>query len=135
MSLVRSAGLSAPSYRNSKLYSLKGSDDSPSLSAQILGSEKHKTIYVTDSYSSESYEKYFLDSPTEELIQPSSSGISGNSFHPDGISMGTRNPFDISLMSMRHRDAYQSNFESDYLESQSPDPDRKSTRLNSSHRP
>ena len=122
MSLVRSAGLSAPSYRNSKLYSLKGSDDSPSLSAQILGSEKHKTIYVTDSYSSESYEKYFLDSPTEELIQPSSSGISGNSFHPDGISMGTRNPFDISLMSMRHRDAYQSNFESDYLESQSPDP-------------
>ncbi|GMY06556.1 Scarecrow-like 3 [Fagus crenata] len=121
MSLVRSAGLSATSYRNTKLYSINGSDDCPVLSTQIFGSDKHKTTYMTDSYSSESYEKYFLDSPTEELIQPSSSGISANSFHPDGSSRGTQNPFDTPLVSMRHRDAYQSNFESDYLESESPD--------------
>jgi|UniRef100_A0A2N9FGS3 hypothetical protein len=121
MSLVRSAGLSATSYRNTKLYSINGSDDCPVLSTQIFGSDKHKTTYMTDSYSSESYEKYFLDSPTEELIQPSSSGISANSFHPDGSSRGTQNPFDTPWVSMRHRDAYQSNFESDYLESESPD--------------
>ena len=121
MSLVRSAGLSATSYRNTKLYSINGSDDCPVLSTQIFGSDKHKTTYMTDSYSSESYEKYFLDSPTEELIQPSSSGISANSFHPDGSSRGTQNPFDTPLVSMRHRDAYRSNFESDYLESESPD--------------
>lgn len=121
MSLVRSAGLSATSYRNTKLYSINGSDDCPVLSTQIFGSDKHKTTYMTDSYSSESYEKYFLDSPTEELIQPSSSGISANSFHPNGSSRGTQNPFDTPWVSMRHRDAYQSNFESDYLESESPD--------------
>ncbi|KAB1203284.1 Scarecrow-like protein 1 [Morella rubra] len=122
MSLVRSAELSASSYRNHKLYSLKGSDDSPGLSTQIFGSEKHKAKYITDSCSSESYEKYFLDSPTEELIQPSSSGISGNSFSPRGASMSSQNPFDTPLASMRHRDVYSSNFQFDYLESQSPDP-------------
>jgi hypothetical protein len=122
MSLVRSAELSATSYRNPKLYSLKGSDDCPGLSTQIFGSDKHKITYMADSYCNESYEKYFLDSPTEELIQPSSSGISGNSFHPRGASMSTQNPFSTPLMSIRHGGACRSNFELDYLESQSPDP-------------
>ncbi|KAG6626088.1 scarecrow-like protein 1 [Carya illinoinensis] len=116
MSLVRSAELSSTSYKNTKLYSLKGSDDSPGLSAQIFGSDKHKVTHMTDSYCSESYEKYFLDSPTEELIQPSSSGISGNSFESRGPSRSTQNPFDTPLVSMRHLDAYRSNFELDYLE-------------------
>lgn len=116
MSLVRSAELSSTSYKNPKLYSLKGSDDSPGLSAQIFGSDKHKVTHMTDSYCSESYEKYFLDSPTEELIQPSSSGISGNSFESRGPSSSTQNPFGTPLVSMRHLDAYRSNFELDYLE-------------------
>ncbi|XP_021285321.1 scarecrow-like protein 1 isoform X2 [Herrania umbratica] len=99
MSLVRSAEPATAAYRNTKLYSLQGSDSS-GLSAQMFGSHKHKPVYITDSYSSESYEKYFLDSPTEELIQPSSSGISGSSFRPK----------DVSSFQLR-----------DYLEIQSPE--------------
>ncbi|KAJ7959226.1 scarecrow-like protein 1 [Quillaja saponaria] len=132
MSLVRSAELDATTYRNTKLYCLKGTDGCPGLSSQIFDSDKHRTIYMTDSYSSESYEKYFHDSPTE-VIQPSTSGVSGNSDHPEaapsfqrrtgpGSSIIGQNPFSSSHMSASHRDAYQSNSESDYLESQSPDP-------------
>ncbi|KAI4307193.1 hypothetical protein L6164_030405 [Bauhinia variegata] len=126
-----SAELNTSSYRNAKLYSLKGTDVGSGLSSQIFCPDKHRTMYMADSYSSESYEKYFLDSPTEELIEPSSSGVSGNSFNPDGASsyqlraspgasMGAHNPFDASFMSMRHRDV--SNFGSDSLESLSPGP-------------
>lgn len=122
MSLVRSAELSATSYRNPKLYSLKGSDDCPGLSPQIFGSEKRKTSFITDSFRIENYDKYFLDSPTEELIQPSSSGISGNSFHPCGASVSTQSLFTTPSMSVRRGDACQSNFELNYLESPSPDP-------------
>ncbi|KAI4337906.1 hypothetical protein L6164_016270 [Bauhinia variegata] len=125
-----SAELTASSYRNAKLYSLKGTDVGAGLSSQIFVPDKHRTMYMADSYSSESYEKYFLDSPAEELIEPSSSGTSVNSFNPNGASsyqlrsssgapMVAHNPFDTSFMSMRHRDV--SNFGSDSLESQSPD--------------
>ncbi|XP_009368394.2 scarecrow-like protein 1 isoform X1 [Pyrus x bretschneideri] len=124
MSLVRPAELST-SYRNPNFYSLKGSNESSSLSAQIFGSDKPKVVYSDDPYSTESYEKYFLDSPMEEVTHPSSSGVSGSSTNPQGASsyqltagsvssLNTQNPFSTSLMS---------NFESDYFESQSPDAD------------
>lgn len=120
MSLVRAAELSATSYRNPKLYSLKGSKDASGLSNQVFGSDKRKTMYVTDSYCTESYEKYFVDSPSDEVLQPSCSGISGNSYNnPQGTS--PRNPYSASFVSMRLHDAYQSQLESDCLESQSPD--------------
>nr|XP_008344606.2 scarecrow-like protein 1 isoform X2 [Malus domestica] len=93
MSLVRPSELST-SYRNPNFYSLKGSNDSSSLSTQIFGSDKHKVVYSDDPYSTESYEKYFLDSPMEEDTHPSNSGVSGSSTNPQ-----------------------------DYLESQSPDAD------------
>lgn len=131
MSLVRSAELPATPYRNAKLYSIKGTDVRPGFPSQVFGPDKHRTMYITDSYSSESYEKYFHDSPTEELIETSTSSISGNSL-PDGssypvrassgTSVVTNNPFDISFGSMRHGDACQSNFGSDFLENGSPDP-------------
>lgn len=120
MSLVRPAELSATPYRNHKLYSLNGSNDNSGLSSQMFGSDKRKTMYMTDSYSSESYEKYFIDSPTEELIQPSSSSISGNSFHLQDSSSYLQRLGSGSSM-MRHRSTYQFNLESDYLEVQSPD--------------
>ncbi|KAK7282654.1 hypothetical protein RIF29_11600 [Crotalaria pallida] len=80
---------------------------------------------MTDDYSRESYEKYFQDSPIEELIEPSSSSVSGNSIQPDGgassyqlrASSGTP----TSFVSTRHHDAYQSNFGSDFLENGSLD--------------
>ncbi|XP_002520249.2 scarecrow-like protein 1 [Ricinus communis] len=103
MSLVRPAELSATSYRNHKLFSLNGSNDNSGLSTQMFGTDKRKTIYMTESYSSESYEKYFIDSPTDELIQLSSSSISGNSFH------------------LQDASSYQLRTESDYVEFQSPD--------------
>lgn len=133
MSLVRSAELAATSYRNAKLYSLKGTDVKPGLSSKIFGPDKQRSMYMTDTYSSESYEKYFHDSPTEELVEPSSSGVSSNSFHLDyassyqprassGVSMAANNPFDTSFMSTRRHDAYDhSNFGPDILESESPD--------------
>ncbi|XWS23629.1 hypothetical protein CRYUN_Cryun28dG0031400 [Craigia yunnanensis] len=86
MSLVRSAEPATAAYRNTKLYSIQGSSDSSGLSAQMFFSDKHGPEYITDSYSSESYEKYFLDSSSEELIHPSSSGISGSSFRPQDVS-------------------------------------------------
>lgn len=130
MSLVRPAEPSTTPYRNSKLYTLKGRTDNSSLSAQGFNSDKQKMMYMTDSYSSESYEKYFLDSPSEELVYPSSSTVSENSFPPgDACSprirvdsnMDVRNSLDSSFTSMKLRDSYQSNFESDYLGSPSLD--------------
>ncbi|CAJ1974328.1 unnamed protein product [Sphenostylis stenocarpa] len=123
MSLVRSADLAPTSYKNAKLFSLKGTDVRPGLSSQIFG---------PDSYSSESYEKYFHDSQTEELIEPSSSSISGSSIPPDvaysnqlrassEASMVANNPFDCSFMSAMHHDGYQSNFGSDLMENGSLD--------------
>ncbi|XVF37081.1 hypothetical protein REPUB_Repub19eG0114800 [Reevesia pubescens] len=113
MSLLRSAEPAAATYRNTKLDSIQGSSGSSGLSTQMFGSDKHKPVYITDSYSSESYEKYFLDSPTEELIHPSSSGISGGSFRQQ----------DVSSYQLR-----------DYLEIQSPDtldsdPDKMKLKL------
>ncbi|KAJ1384427.1 hypothetical protein SESBI_42567 [Sesbania bispinosa] len=131
MSLVRSAKLAPTSYKNAKLYSLKGTDVRPDVSSQSCGPpHKHRSMY-TDTYSSESYEKYFHDSQTEELIEPSSSGISSSSIHPDGASsyqlrassgasMVADDLSDTSLMSTRHHNAYQS-IGSDFLENGSLD--------------
>ncbi|XP_020212491.1 scarecrow-like protein 1 [Cajanus cajan] len=132
MSLVRSADLAPTSYENAKLYSLKGTDVRPGLSSQIFGPDKHRSTYMTDTCSRESYEKYFHDSQTEELIEPSSSSISGSSIHPDaassyqlrassGASMVANNPFDTSSMSTRHHGGYRSNFGSDLMENVSLD--------------
>ncbi|KAL6218063.1 hypothetical protein ACLB2K_011280 [Fragaria x ananassa] len=85
-------------------------------------------MYTTDSYSTESYE--FLDSPSE-VAHPSSSSITGSSFNEHGASFyprragsvssfTTQNPSSTS-MSTRLHDAYRTNIDSDYLESQSPD--------------
>ncbi|KAL2339694.1 hypothetical protein Fmac_007634 [Flemingia macrophylla] len=132
MSLVRSADLAPTSYENAKVYSLKGTDVRPALSSQIFGPDKHRSTYMTDTYSRESYEKYFHDSQTEELIEPSSSSISGSSIHPDGASFYqlrassgastvANNPFDTSFMPTRHHDDYQSNFGSDLIQNVSLD--------------
>ncbi|KAK7410657.1 hypothetical protein VNO78_01616 [Psophocarpus tetragonolobus] len=121
MSLVRSADLAPASYENAKLFSLKGADVRPGLSSQIFGPDKHRNMYTTDTSSSESYEKYFHDSQTEEQIEPCSS-ISESSIQPDvassyqlrassGASMVANNPFD----------AYQSISGSDLMENGSLD--------------
>lgn len=133
MSLVSSPEPSATSYRKTKLYTLKGSGHSSALSTQAFGSDKHKMMCQTDSYSSENYEDYILDSPTEELIHPSSSADSGNSFQRQGapshqlragssFPMAAQSPLDSSFMSMRRCHGYQPSFESGYLENQCPDP-------------
>ncbi|KAL3572755.1 hypothetical protein D5086_026659 [Populus alba] len=134
MSLVGPAELSATPYGNHKLYSLKGSNDNSGMSAQIFCPDKRQNMYMTDSYSSESYEKYFLDSPTEELIQPSSSGISGNSAPPQGTSsyqlrknLGSSmspqdDPYGACFTFTTPCEGYQFNSESDYLDIESPDP-------------
>ena len=126
MSLVGSAELAPTPYKSAKLYSLKGTDVRPGLSPQIFDTDKHRNMHMTDTYSSESYEKYFHDSLSEELIEPCSSGIY-SPIHIDGASsyqfrassgasVVANNPFDTSFMSTRHHDAYQSNFGSDLLE-------------------
>ncbi|KAG6592175.1 Scarecrow-like protein 1, partial [Cucurbita argyrosperma subsp. sororia] len=79
MSLVRPSDPSPLSYGSRKLYSLNGTKNAPDLSAQRFGSEMHR---------SESYEKYFLDFPIEELSISGVSGISNNSFHPNAASYG-----------------------------------------------
>ncbi|KAL1207993.1 Scarecrow-like protein 1 [Cardamine amara subsp. amara] len=81
MSLVRSAEPS--SYRNPKLYSLNDNGDNNGVtSAQIFDQDRSKNTCLTDdSYPSQSYEKYFLDSPTDEFVQhPIGSGASVSSF-------------------------------------------------------
>ncbi|KAG4912353.1 hypothetical protein JHK82_052939 [Glycine max] len=78
-----------------------------------------RSMYLADTYSGDSYEKYFHDSQTKKLIKPSFI-ISRSSIHLDvdfsyqlkvnsGVSMVANNPFDSSFMSTRNHDAYQSN--------------------------
>ncbi|OAY58383.1 scarecrow-like protein 1 [Manihot esculenta] len=131
MSLVRPAELSATPYQNHKPYSLNGSNENSGLSNQIFGSDEQKTMYMHDSYSSETCEKCYNDSPTEELIQPSSSSISGNSFHLQDVpsfqprsgsgSSVTSQDLSNTSASVRYCGAYQFPSESDFLEIQSPD--------------
>ncbi|KAG4906267.1 hypothetical protein JHK86_054751 [Glycine max] len=117
MSLVRSADLAPTSYENDKLFSLKGIDVRPGLSSQVFGPDNKRSLYMTDIYFGESYEKYFHDSQTKEQIEPSNSNIFGSSNHPDvafsyqliansETSMVANNPFHSSFMSTRHHDAY-----------------------------
>lgn len=119
MSLVGPSDPSPLSYGNRKLYSLKGTKNAPDLSTQRFGSEKNKMMYMNDSYCSESYEKYFIDFPIEEL---SISGISTNSFHPNATSYGLRADSLSPLCdSYTFFDACQSNSDSACLESTSPE--------------
>ncbi|KAF8411703.1 hypothetical protein HHK36_004261 [Tetracentron sinense] len=139
MSLVRPADPSATPYGESKLYKLKGSNDASSLSTQILCSETRKFKYGPESYCRGSYDQqYFSDSPTEEFpaspvefLHPSSSGVPGTTFHPQGpssyqlmagsgSSITAQNSFNSSFVAMRHPNAYQSDSVS--LDGQSPDP-------------
>lgn len=81
MSLMRSAELSATPYASS----------------EMLGSKKHQMMYVSESYSGEDYDpKYFIDSPSEDMINPSSYGVSRNLYHTRGSSVNTENPFSTS---------------------------------------
>ncbi|RVW85072.1 Scarecrow-like protein 1 [Vitis vinifera] len=117
MSLVRSAELSAKAYGNPNLYSFKGSSTGPGFSAQIFRSDKRNIVYMTESYCGESNDpKYLVDSPTEELIHPPSSGISGRPFHPQGTA--SYQLIADSVSSMTPEGSF---FESDYLECESPD--------------
>uniref|UniRef100_A0A2P2LGD1 Scarecrow-like protein 1 n=1 Tax=Rhizophora mucronata TaxID=61149 RepID=A0A2P2LGD1_RHIMU len=133
MSLVRPAELSAAAYRNHELYSLKGSNDNTGLSTQISNPDKRRTSYSTGSSLSESYEKYFLNSPIEEPTQSSSSDVSGNSFPQQGTSsyqgrtssfssMSTQDPYKTTLVSTRQCGVYQFNSDSEYLDIKSTDP-------------
>ncbi|KAJ9675129.1 hypothetical protein PVL29_024184 [Vitis rotundifolia] len=117
MSLVRSAELSAKAYGNPNLYSFKGSSTGSGFSTQILRSDKRNIMYMTESYCSEINDpKYLVDSPTEELIHPPSSGISGRPFHPQGTA--SYQLITDSVSSMTPEGSF---FESDYLECESPD--------------
>ncbi|XP_010063895.2 scarecrow-like protein 1 [Eucalyptus grandis] len=81
MSLIRSTELSATPYASS----------------EMLGSKKHQMMYVSETYSGEDYDpKYFIDSPSEETINPSSYGMSRNLYHTQGSSINTENPFSTS---------------------------------------
>ncbi|ESQ34653.1 hypothetical protein EUTSA_v10007142mg [Eutrema salsugineum] len=83
MSLVRSAEPSAAAYRNPKLYSLNENGyNSGVTSVEIFDPDRSKNPCLTDdSYPSQSYEKYFLYSPSDELVQhPVGSGASVSSF-------------------------------------------------------
>ncbi|KAH1065173.1 hypothetical protein J1N35_030160 [Gossypium stocksii] len=86
MSLVTSTESAITACRNTKLYSVQGSGDSSGLSTQMFGSDKHKPRCITDSYSSESYEKFFVGSPSEELMHPSSSDVSESSIRQQDVS-------------------------------------------------
>ncbi|KAK9023638.1 hypothetical protein V6N11_003848 [Hibiscus sabdariffa] len=86
MSSVRSAEPATTACRNTKLYPVQGRGDGSGLSTQMFGADKHKPAYVTDSYSRKSYEKYFNESPSEELMHPSSSEVSGSPFCPQDVS-------------------------------------------------
>ncbi|KAL2503655.1 Scarecrow-like protein 1 [Abeliophyllum distichum] len=108
MSLVRPAAL----FGNHELHSLRDGNDSSGLSTSIFNSDNNGIIYTTESCSSESYDpKYFLDSPSEELLHASDSDVLRNAFHQSHSS-----PFVAS-----GRDAYNVNYESEYLNGRSLD--------------
>lgn len=117
MSLVRTQDQYTRSYGNLKLYALNGSSDTAGIPSPIFNSDKHKIMYATESYDSECCDpNFFLDSPMEEFIHPSISSHSVSQLH----SMTMQNPFNY-FDTTRHEDRYQPNFESEYLESHSPD--------------
>lgn len=119
MSLVRPVKASTTTYRNTKLYSLKGSSGNSGLSAKVFVSDKQKPVYSTDSYSSDSYEKYFVDSPTEELAQPASSGFSEGSFNLHDLPSYQLRGGSASPMTDQNEFnpfIHQSKFDSDFLE-------------------
>lgn len=63
----------------------------------MLGSKKHQMMYVSESYSGEDYDpKYFIDSPSEEMINPSSYVMSRSLYHTQGSSINAENPFSTS---------------------------------------
>ncbi|GAB4839687.1 hypothetical protein Ancab_029213 [Ancistrocladus abbreviatus] len=103
------------------------------LSTQLYGSDKHKVTYAADTFSGQTYDpKYFLNSPSEEVIHASGSSISGNHFQlkstplyrvraSSGPSQTSHGLFDCSFMDKRNGHAYQTEFEAQYSISQSPE--------------
>ncbi|CAH8351859.1 unnamed protein product [Eruca vesicaria subsp. sativa] len=70
MSLVRSSEPSAAAYRNPNLYSLDENGYNIGGDTSVDPDRSKNTCLTTDdSYPSQSYEKYFLDSPTDEFVQ------------------------------------------------------------------
>jgi hypothetical protein len=120
MSLVRSAAL----FGNRGVYSRKDDSDGSGL-APLFRSKSHGIVCASELYGSESYDpKYFLESPSEELVQTSGSDVSGNPYHlPRSLSyqlMASENTLTSALVTPT-TDAYQFNNESEYLNNQSPD--------------
>ncbi|WCJ43444.1 GRAS family transcription factor [Euphorbia peplus] len=122
MSLIRPVELSATPHQNHKLYSLSGGHKDSGLPAKVFGPDNRSSMYMTDANLNKSYENYFIDSPTEELVQPSSSSVSGNSFHEQDVSRSSvvQDPSN-TFSSMRERAMYQFSSELDFLEVQSLD--------------
>ncbi|GMH31656.1 hypothetical protein Nepgr_033500 [Nepenthes gracilis] len=95
------------------------------LSTQLYGSDKHKIVYMTEAFNGQSYDpKYFLDSPSVELMHPSSSGISRSHLRSGAVpsyhlSTGT----DHSQDSHDPFKSNQTNFDEEYLMSPSLSPD------------
>lgn len=79
MSIVRPA----TAFDSHKLRPLNSSRGSACLSTAIFNTDKHGVVYSTESCSSEDYDpKYFLNSPSEEVAQTSSSEALRNPFYP-----------------------------------------------------
>ncbi|KAK4391005.1 Scarecrow-like protein 1 [Sesamum angolense] len=121
MSLVRSAAL----FSNREVYSRKDGNDSSGVSTSIFNTDNHGIIYSSESYSSDSYDpKYFLDSPSDDLVHTSGSDASENPFHQPRASsyqlVAGNGSLTSSLVTRRHN-AYEFNYESEYFDSQSPD--------------
>ncbi|KAL2894146.1 Scarecrow-like protein 1 [Bienertia sinuspersici] len=85
-------------YGNPRLYALQGGGSSSGLPTQLYASGKHKIKYMPETFNNPSYDpKFFINSPSEELIHPSDSNA---------------NPFESS---------YRTNYELEYFISRSPE--------------
>ncbi|KAG9131387.1 hypothetical protein Leryth_019632 [Lithospermum erythrorhizon] len=119
MSLVRPA----TAFDSHKLHPLNGNRGSAGLTTAIFNSDKHGVVYGSESCSSEDYDpKYFLNSPSEEVAQTSSSDCLRSPFYrPDPTSyqvvVGEYSP-ESSLEALLHSDG--PNYESKYLDIPSP---------------
>ncbi|CAA3020352.1 scarecrow 1 [Olea europaea subsp. europaea] len=104
MSLVRPAAL----FGNHERHSLCEGNDSSGLSTSVFNSDNQGIVYTTESCRSESFDqKYFFDSPLEELVHTSDSDVPKNAFHRSHSSS-----FVVS---------YDFDYESEYINGQSPD--------------
>ncbi|CAN8312811.1 unnamed protein product [Cochlearia groenlandica] len=121
MSLVRSAEPSSAAYMNPKLYTLNengynnssGGITTTTTSDEIFDQDRSKNTCLTDdSYPNQSYENYFLDSPTDEF-----GSLDSFLYQPRpvlGCSMEFQLPFDSTstTSSTRMLGDYQTEFQS-----------------------